>query len=232
MRKSNNFTENNEYFVKTRLDFRCAICYYEFMGKITEMSVQKHNKSRVNIYIDGEFVGGLEAVTALGAGLRVGAEADGATVLALQAESDGEAAFVKATDYLSRRMRTERELRDYLTGKDFSESVIDGVIRKLKEYGYIDDEGFVEAYTETYSSRRGKKRIRMDLLRHGATPDLIEAAVNGIGDQREAAERAAEKYLRTRAYDRRKLASHLMSKGFEWDDIDHAVRVFGGKEEE
>ncbi len=202
------------------------------MGKITEMSVQKHNKSRVNIYIDGEFVGGLEAVTALGAGLRVGAEADGATVLALQAESDGEAAFVKATDYLSRRMRTERELRDYLTGKDFSESVIDGVIRKLKEYGYIDDEGFVEAYTETYSSRRGKKRIRMDLLRHGATPDLIEAAVNGIGDQREAAERAAEKYLRTRAYDRRKLASHLMSKGFEWDDIDHAVRVFGGKEEE
>ncbi len=229
---SNNLTVNNEYFIKSRLDFRRGLCYYSFMGKITEISAQKNNKSRVNIYIDGEFAVALEAITALGAGLKVGSDADKKSLLRLQTESDGEAALKKATDYLSRRARTERELRDYLSGKGYSERVTDGVIGKLKNYGYVDDEGFVESYTETYSVTRGKQRIKRDLLRHGAQPELVEAAIGEIGDQREAAERAAEKYLRTRPFDGRKLAAHLLGKGFEWDDVNHAVRLFGGKEEE
>lgn len=202
------------------------------MAKITEMSAQKRNKRRVNIYLDGEFALSLEAVTALSAGLRTGGETTREALLALKKDSDAEAAFARAADYISRRMRTEKELRTYLAGKDYPPEAADAAIAKLKEYGYVDDAGFVQTYMETYASRRGKKRLARDLGMRGADRRLIEEAVAGLGDQREAAVAAAEKYLRTRAFDARKLSAHLASMGFEWEDIEHAVRVCGGKEEE
>lgn len=202
------------------------------MGKITEISAQKKHKSRVNVYVDGEFAVGLEAITVLSAGLKTGNAADKATLERLQLESEGETAFRRAVEYLARRMRTEKELRDYLTGKDYAESVVDNTIEKLRAYGYVDDKEFTAAYVGNYADRRGKKRLRQDLARLGADAETISAALETVGDQRDAAVRAAEKYLRTRAFDAHKLTAHLASKGFEWDDVTAAVRACGGKEEE
>ena len=53
-----------------------------------------------------------------------------------------------------------------------------------------------------------------------------------MGDQREAASRAAEKYLRTHPYDYRKLCARLSSMGFEWEDVRAAVRGLGKETED
>ena len=202
------------------------------MGRITEISVQKNDKTRVNVYIDGEYAFALEKLTVVGHNLKADAEIDENTVLALTEESECERAFRRAAGYISRRMRTEAEIRRYLAEKNYSPQVIEKTERKLKEYGYIGDENFVETYISIYGGRRGKKRIKCELERLGADEKIVDVALRSLGDQREAATEAAEKYLRTHDFDRRKLSSHLASKGFDWEDIAAAVRVCGKGEEE
>lgn len=200
------------------------------MGIITEISAQKKHKNRVNVYVDGEFAVALEAITVLERRLKTGDETDKTSLERLQLESEGETAFRRAAGYLARRGRTEKELRDYLTGKDYAPSVVDSTLDKLRDYGYIDDKEFVDSYVAQYADRRGKKRLRQDLALLGADEAAIAEALAEVSDQREAATRAAERYLRTRAFDARKLSAHLASKGFEWDDISAVVRALGGKD--
>ncbi|MCX4314172.1 MAG: hypothetical protein OSJ83_10025, partial [Clostridia bacterium] len=55
--------------VKT-LDLCRARVYIHTVGKITDIARQKRNTSRVSVFIDDEFVCGLDAVTAVAAPVR------------------------------------------------------------------------------------------------------------------------------------------------------------------
>lgn len=186
----------------------------------------------MNVYIDGEFAAALEAVTAKAGGVTVGAEIDADALARLCSESEDESALSRAFGYISRRMRTESEVRKYLTEKKYAPSSVDHAVARLKEYGYIDDEEFVRSYVENRRDTRGKLRMRRDLALCGADEKLIDGALCEIGDQREAAARAAEKYLRTHPYDYRKLCTRLSSMGFEWEDVRAVVRGLGKETED
>lgn len=133
---------------------------------------------------------------------------------------------------LSRRACTRKELERYLASKDFSPSVVTAALDKLAAYGYIDDAELADSYVAAYSDRRGKRRLKQDMSRRGLGDEDIERALSSVGDQRDAAYSAAEKYLRTRAFDARKLSAHLASKGFEWEDIAAVVRGLEKGEDE
>lgn len=214
------------------LDFFMRLWYHSAMGKVTDIKPQKRSKSRVNVYIDGEFAVALEAVTAKAGGVIVGAEIDADALARLCRESEDESALSRAFGYISRRMRTESEVRKYLTERKYPPSAVDSAVAKLKEYGYIDDEEFVRSYVENKRDTRGKLRMRRDLALCGADEKLIDGAIGDMGDQREAASRAAEKYLRTHPYDYRKLCARLSSMGFEWEDVRAAVRGLGKETED
>lgn len=217
----------------SRLDKIMFSWYHSIvMGVITEISVQKKDKNRVNVCVDGEFAFALEKLTAVEHGLKTGAEIDEASVLALTEESECERAFRRSVGYIARRMRTEAEIENYLAAKNFSESVIRKTQDKLRKYGYLGDDNFARTYISVYGDRRGKKRIRCELERMGVDEKTVESALGALGDQREAASAAAEKYLRTHDYDYRKLSAHLASKGFEWEDIAAVVRACGKGGEE
>ena len=140
----------------------------------------------------------------------------------------------------SSRIRLARNLNGYpfpsrlKSDKQAKEIIraVSSAISKLKDYGYIDDGEFVRSYVEAKGGTRGKLRIKRDLALLGADERTVEEAVCSLGDQREAAARAAEKYLRSRPYDYRKLCAHLSSKGFEWEDIRAAVRGLGKETED
>ena len=55
------------------------------MGKITEISPQARDKTRVNVYIDGAFVCGLSLETAVKHRLKAGAEIDGERLKEIEA---------------------------------------------------------------------------------------------------------------------------------------------------
>lgn len=196
------------------------------MGKITDITKQRNGK-RANIFVDGNYVCGLELITVAGARLKVGDETDSDKLAQLQLLSESEKAFSKAIDYLSVRRRTQREIMRKLKEKGYLPEVIEKVVEKLKEYGYIDDVKFCEQYIETYIDKNGVMKIKSDLLRLGVESSLINEALKQADEdaQSQAAVDAARKYLRGHDYDRLKLMRHLANRGFGYADSKAAAQA-------
>lgn len=192
------------------------------MGKITDISAQKRNKSRVSIYIDGEFVCGLDAVAAAAARLKVGDEVSEDELKAAVLSSELNSAFERAVGYLSLAPRARNEIATYLKDKGYDREVIDRTLEKLDAYRYIDDRAYAESFIKSKSKKYGYFRIVAELKKKGVDPQLIDeltedGADDGVTD-------AARKYMRThRCADKQKLKRFLASRGFSWDSISAAV---------
>ena len=194
------------------------------MGTITDLSHQKKNKDRVNVYIDGSFACGLDALTVVKNRLAVGTEIDEDELAAIQRESEGGRAFERAVKYASVRSRTKKELRTFLRDKGYAPATIADVMNKLTEYGFCDDMRFCREYVAAYKHRSGVNKIRAELSKLGAEAEAMEAALDEIDGQEEAAFAAAERYIRTHSkFDMRKLKAHLYARGFNGDDISAAA---------
>ncbi len=89
--------------------------------------------------------------------------------------NDGSAAFSAACRKLSTRMRTEKEIADYLKSLDFAEEVIAEALTELRDYGYINDKKYAFEYFK-YARRKGwaMQRIRHELANKGIGADIIE----------------------------------------------------------
>lgn len=81
-------------------------------------------------------------------------------------------------------MRTEAELRRLMRAKvepgDHGEAVITAVVKKLREYGYLDDAAYAEAFARLRQENQkfGARRVRQDLRQKGVRSDLIEEALD------------------------------------------------------
>lgn len=194
------------------------------MGTITEISRQRKNKNRVNIFLDGVFVCGLDALTVVKYRLEPGVEISEGELSAVQLESETGTAFDKAVKFVSIRARTTAEIKKFLGEKGYTPEVTKAVLKKLKEYGYCDDRKFCREYVNAYRGKSGVNKIRAELKRLGADPVAAEEALEEIDSQEEAAFAAAEKYIRThRDFVMVKLKHHLYARGFSYSDIDAAA---------
>lgn len=194
------------------------------MGTITDLSHQKKNKDRVNVYIDGSFACGLDALTVVKNRLTVGTEIDEDELAAIQRESEGGRAFERAVKYASVRSRTKKELRTFLRDKGYAPATIADLVNKLTEYGFCDDTRFCREYVAAYKGKNGVNKIRAELTKLGAEAEAMEAALEEIDGQEEVAFAAAERYIRTHSkFDMRKLKAHLYARGFNGDDISAAA---------
>ena len=110
-----------------------------------------------------------------------------------------------AVGALARRMRTVAELKQLMRARvedaesEYGETLIELVIRRLKDQGYLND----SQYAASYSSMRrdnqkfGRMRVITELKTRGVHGDVIAKAVDavfdGISDEKQARE-----YLRKR----------------------------------
>ena len=87
------------------------------MAKITAIEVQKKDKKRYNLFLDGEFFSGVSMETVLTHHLNVGDELEQKELGNIIFLSEKEKALNKALDYLSKTIKTRRQIKDYLTKK-------------------------------------------------------------------------------------------------------------------
>lgn len=128
--------------------------------------------------------------------------------------------------------RTRHQLVTALNRKDVPADIIDAVLARVEEYGYVNDAKFAENYTRSLASsgRKGRRAIAMDLRRKGVDADLITEATETIDDETEYASvvALARKRLRTaKGVDTRKddqrIAAYLARRGFNPGDIFRAI---------
>lgn len=204
---------------------------------ITEIVSCKGNKNRVNIYVDGAFAFALYVETTAWAGLREGVDITALDLKAIALEDEKKYAMDIAVQYLSYRMRTQKEVRDKLRQKGIGGDAAEDVIQRLKEAGYINDSEFAAVYAEELKGRMGKRGIRQKLFEKGirdGEADETLAAMGGFEDTvRTQAERLLEKYRNDDAYKARgKIFRVLMNRGFEADEIKSALAELGAGAEE
>lgn len=199
------------------------------MRRITAIEVQKKNRQRVNIYLDGEFAFGLSHIVA--AWLKVGQELSEDKIASLQAEDAREIALQKALRFLSYRARSQEEIRQNLRKHGVSESVIQETLEHLQKAGLANDDQFAQAWVEnrTVFRPRSRRALSIELRRKGLDDLTIRAALAGTADECTLAYQAA--LQKARGLEglewpvfRKRLSAFLARRGFGYEVIGEAVR--------
>lgn len=189
-------------------------------GKITALRVQKKNRDRVSVYLDGRFALGLPAIVA--ATLKVGQFLSDAEVAKLEEEGTTEWAYNLALNYLSYRPRSRSEVVAYLGRRGLGESQLAAVIGRLERAGLVDDEAFAQFWVENREQfrPRGPRALRYELRGKGVTDEVIDRAVSMV-DVADSSYRAAAKKARQWRHLEpmdflQKLVAYLARRGFAY----------------
>lgn len=206
------------------------------MNEITEISPQKKDKRRCNVYVDGRFCCGLTLETAVKNRLKVGQIVSPDRLAQMQLESEKETAFDKALTHISATMKTEKEIADFLAKKGYLPAVIEYVLEKLRSYNFLNDREYAETYARSVSKRKGGRLIKMELRFKGIDEESIENALDGLDalDELQTAKEILTKYMRGKTADiptLQKAYRHLMTKGFSYDTVKEALSAYGLEEE-
>ena len=193
------------------------------MAIITNLSEQK-NKKRINIFVDDAFFCGLNKETAVKFGLKIGKEITEEKLKEACFESEIKSAFEKATDILGTRMHSKKEIFDKLFKKGYEKQVIEKVILKLEDYGFVDDRLFAKEFVS--SSLRYSKKVKEQKLRQkGVSSDIVSEILGNESDfsEFELCKKQAEKYAKSKDISTKdgvqKLYASLLRKGFDFETI-------------
>lgn len=202
------------------------------MHKITGLSLQKRNRQRVNVYLDGEFAFGLQRIVA--AWLQVGQEISDAKIAELVAQDSHEIAYQRALNLLCNRPHSEAEIHKKLKEHEFSEDTINSVIERLRQNGLINDKNFAQAWIENRCERRPRSRraLTYELRKRGVDPETIEQLIESVDDEEMAYRVATKRARKTNNLDwnefRQMIFRHLSQRGFNLDVITLVTdRVWG-----
>ncbi len=196
-------------------------------GQITALRVQKRNRNRVNVYLDGRFAFGLAAIEA--ARLRVGQVLSDEDIARLRQRDAAERAAERALDLLSYRPRSEAEIRERLSERYDAETAGE-VLERLRRSGLVDDREFARYWVQNrlQHNPRGAMALRQELYQKGVDEAAIEEALAEYNEE-EAAARAAEtarRKLRGLAPDvfRRRMTDYLLRRGFPYSVVRAVVQ--------
>jgi regulatory protein len=210
--------------------------------KITKLSSQKKDRSRVNLYIEEEFFCGLSLDLVAKFNLYVGKELVEKELEQILQEELKERFFQRAMSYISRSIKTEFQLRRYLRTlaikkkgvwfkeieKDKLEEIFNEAIAKLKEYGYLDDEEFTYHFilSRIRNKPRGKSMLISELISKGVDQEIARRKVDElVEDEYDVLKRVfLKKYKGEKITIRdNKKIDFLKRKGFSWDLIKQLI---------
>ena len=93
-------------------------------------------------------------------------------------------AYYKALKYITKKLRTEKEIYKYLD-KDYSKEIILETIDRLKKYGYLNKVLYLKSYLsdQVHMTLNGPNKIRKDLISLGYEEDEFEEEISNINDE-------------------------------------------------
>lgn len=206
--------------------------------KITELSPQKKNPSRFNLFVNEKFFLGVSTIGVAKYNLYKGKEIEESLLDEIVIEEIYQRFLDRTVEYLTRGIKTEKAVRQYLKqlqfkkkGKWFDEGIVfeweklfDRVVEQIKKYKYIDDLRFAQQFLESRSKNKPRSTafIISELISKGVSRDIAQQAI-GQSDvtNDELLRKVYAKKYKTAPFelDDRKKVDFLRRKGFNWDEI-------------
>lgn len=210
------------------------------MAKISKIEVQKKNKERFNLYLtdsDGKefFASGVDQDIILTYKLELGMEVDQLELSQIIKADNNSKALNRSIRYLGTKMRTKKEIKDYLAKHDYEKETIDHVISKLLDYKYLDDEEYARLYILDYIARgsRGPRYIANQLKLKGLDKKTIEASMPIFTEDLQIEN--AQAYIKKKESLRRQkstrdfrntISQQLVGNGYDFDIIEIAYNQY------
>ncbi len=200
------------------------------------LTMRPGRENKVHLLLDGAYAMTVDSDFVAFTGLYENMELDDEALTSLQREVNARRAFNKAGDLLSRRDHSEKELREKLRQKGFSEGA-DEAIEKLRGYGYVDDRRFAARYAAELQRVKqfGKKRIEQELFRKGVDRGVIAETLEEMtfeaDDLAALIERRYAGRLSTEKDVARTVAA-LQRRGYGYREIKEALERLAQKTEE
>ena len=221
---------------------------------ITDIKEAVRDQDRLNIYIDGKFFCSLALSQVVDLKLKIGRVLTDEELVELKRASEFGKLYQRALEYALLRPHSQKELRDYLKKKTlsrtirvknkktgeyqtklkegFDASLVEPVLARLIERGYVDDERFARLWVENRSVRKGvsQKKLRLELQAKGVAQDIIENCLSeGIRNEQEELAKVITK--KAKKYpDEQKLIQYLLRQGFNYSDILDALSAASSSE--
>ena len=147
-----------------------------------------------------------------------------------------ERVFQRAGKLLAAKPRSVAELRErLLEGRGATETIVETVIERLREYGYLDDARYAHSYASLRVQQRpiGRQKLQRDLWLKKIDQKTVDAALDQVFEatpEEEMLDRAIEKRIRLRGKpqtraEAKKLFDHLLRLGFAFELVSEKVRA-------
>jgi len=135
-------------------------------------------------------------------------------------ESSEIIAFNLCVKYISSRLKTEKQIKDYLYKHEYKKITVESVIEKLKNYGIVDDKIYAESYIKS-NSNFSKNKVKQKLMQAGVKNENFDEQISEI-DEFESCVKHTEKFFKNREINKQnleKLIRRLSGMGYTWDTI-------------
>lgn len=206
--------------------------------KITSVSLQARDKSRVNVSVDGKYRFSLDVLQVGNLGIKIGNEYEESDILRLETESQYGKVYNRALEYCLMRPHSVKEVRDYLYRKTrprmnktgeivpgVDKSITDRVLEKLVDKKYVNDFKFARYWVENRSLRKGisSRKLESELRAKGVDASIVSELIqdSSRSDYDELQKIIIKK--RQKYTDDNKLMAYLARQGFAYEDIKSAL---------
>ena len=192
-----------------------------------------NNPDRINLFVDGRFLMGVNAIVVLHMGLRLEQELSPEQLEQLHSEEIEQRAVDRALNYLSYRPRSREEVRRYLRRKETPPEIIETALARLDRLDFVNDRAFAGFWIESreHFSPRGARALKNELRMKGVERDVVDELVNDEQDEERALRAGRKKALslvNTPNIDyatfRNRLGSFLQRRGFGYQVVTKTVR--------
>lgn len=188
------------------------------------------NSNIFEVIIDGEeYI--LHSDIIVKYGLSTGGEIEKQKLNEVVNESDIVIASNLAMKYVSTKLVTSKQLKDYLRSKGYASNVVSKVVEKCNEYGVINDQNFASSYINIKQNNLSKRAIENKLMQKGISKEISLEYLQDFDDSNVAIT-VAEKFMKNKEYTEEnitKLIRHLSYKGFDYEIINKTLNNIKNK---
>jgi regulatory protein len=200
------------------------------MGRITAINSQRRNPNRYSIFIDGEFVLGIDKKTVEDMDLRVGKLVDEKDLKKITSQEELNKAQAYALMLLGYRERSLREIKMRMRQKGYEEKLIEKVVKYLKDRNLINDKRFTRLWAESRIKKGyGSWRIQSELEQKGVNREMADEILkdlySGINEVQIALDLVRKKrgFLKESPRLTKRVSNLLRRRGFSFEVISNVV---------
>ncbi|WP_459129127.1 regulatory protein RecX [Guggenheimella bovis] len=141
----------------------------------------------------------------------------------LRFQSEVRFAADQGGNYLTRGLKSTKQVREYLKQKNFEASAIEEALEILTRNGYLNDEEFALSYYERYHTEKGNLWIQAKLRERGVEITLPKERVE---DCLRVLEKKALGREISDFQEENKLKNFLLQRGFSFESINQAIKRY------